>query len=276
MAGFADEDMLKHLTIMTHKEELIKMLKSRMEIADRQLYTIGQTATRTGNATFHILPNAPLSTLSPIERKKVEAARDRDEEFAKYAAKSRMKMKEKESLKKVLDDNKKTSKLEQEFMELKKREEKKLKTAERLEYLKDIEHDRKLKEAEKEQMVNYQKEEYQLKLKERYAMQLAKKIKIKNIEKQEREDYIAQIREDQRRKSKNTEKNKREQQKLEQQYRELLVLVEEKERQIVKSRIKNRSRRKPDRAVRLPIEIMSNKNNKVNSTKMNQRTKWQT
>ena len=120
MAGFVDEDMFKHLTIMTHKEELIKMLKSRMEIADRQLYTMEQTATQTGNATFHIPPNVPLSTLSPIERKKVEAAKDRDEQFAKYAAKGRMKMKEKESLKTTLDDNKKTSKLEQEFMELKK------------------------------------------------------------------------------------------------------------------------------------------------------------
>ena len=65
-----------------------------------------------------------------------------------------------------------------------------------------------------------------------------------------------------------------EQQKLEQQYRELLVLVEEKERQIVKKRIKNRSPRKPDRAVKLSIESMSNKN-KANS-KMNQRSKWQT
>ena len=179
MAGFANEDMFKHLRIMTHKEQLIKTLKSRMEIAERQLYTMEQTATQTGNATFHVPPNVPLSTLSQMERKKVEAAKDRDEQFAKYAAKGRMKMKEKESLIKALDDNKKTSKLEQEFMELKKREKEKLEAAERVGRLKDIEHDRKLKQVEKKQILNYQKEQYQLKLKERREMEHAKKIRIK-------------------------------------------------------------------------------------------------
>ena len=99
---------------------------------------------------------------------------------------------------------------------------------------------------------------------------IEKKKKI--IEKKEREALIAQIKEDQKRKSITAQKCRAEQKKLEQQYKELLWLVEQKERQVVKTRVNNsRSPRKTSgRRITSP-----KKRTPKHSSKLHQRAEWQ-
>ena len=262
------DDMFKHLTIMTHKEELIKKLKERMEIAERNLDNMEQN----DGTSAIITPNVPLAALSPVERKRVEAAIDRDEKFAGYAAIARVKMKEKELLQEVIEDNKTIHKLTQEFNESKKKKGKRRKQHEHSEQLKNIIHDRKVKEEQQRAHLINQKKEYQLKLTEKREMEEAKKKKKKIIEKKEREALIAQIKEDQKRKSITAQKCRAEQKKLEQQYKKLLWLVEQKERQVVKTRVNNsRSPRKTSgRRITSP-----KKRTPKHSSKLHQRAEWQ-